>query len=120
MDCTDHRLRRNLAPCQDEIAKRNLGDAEMVDHAFIDAFEPATQQGDPIHPRPVTCHGLVEPTPPRGQIDQRHDALGGAAGLQNGCFQHIGAQHHASPAARRRVIDIAVFADAMCAQVVSL
>ena len=55
-----HRLRRNLAPGQHEIAQGHLFNVPMVQHPLIDTFEPAAQERNPIRRRPFARGRLIK------------------------------------------------------------
>ena len=112
-----HGLGGYFPPCHDKIAQRDLGDLVMVQHPLIDAFKAAAQQRDAICPGPVARHGLIKACPARGQIDHRPVFGRSAAGVINGGAQYIGAQHHASAAARRRVVNVFMPALTKAAQI---
>ena len=113
-------MRRDLAPRQDEIAKRDFFDAVVVEDALVDAFEPAAQQGDAGALGPLLRAGLGEGSAAGGKVDDGPFAAVGR-GVQRGHLQRavedVGAQDEARAAPRRRVIDVAVLARAKAAQV---
>ena len=102
----DQRHGRDLAPGQDEIAHRDLFDPVMLDHPLVEPLEAAANQRHAfalrIAPRGLLREGLAA----RGQEDQGTYTLRGL----DGALHHVGAQDHARPATRGRVIDVAVLA----------
>ena len=110
-----HRLRRNLAAGQDEIAQGDLVDAgdgpARADPpprtARTAASSPARRPSRAPWPDQTAARAATDRSPARPRS---------RAALQRR-VQHIGAQHHARPTARRGVIDIAVLADAKGAQI---
>ena len=92
----------------------------MVQHPLIHAFTPTTQQRNPIRRRPCARGRLIKRLAARRQIDHRPTrpvARRAVRGNPQRRIHHICPQHHARPATRWRVIDIAVLADAKAAQI---
>ena len=89
-----HRLRGDLAAGQDEVAKADLLDRVMVQHALVDTLEPSAKHRDALGRGPAAGHGLVEGLSPRGKVgDRPGGAVGGRAdgGLVEGGGHDIGA-----------------------------
>ncbi len=97
--------RRRLAARQHEIAEADLLGIVRVQHALIDAFEPAAQEGRPRLRRQFPHARLGQQTPARREIDQRP----GAARSGDGRVHDVRPHHHPGAAAKRGVVDGAVF-----------
>ena len=67
----DHCLSRDFTAREDEVAKRDFFDLVMIQHALIDALEPAADQSDAIGRRPFLRGSLGERFAARAEIDQR-------------------------------------------------
>jgi hypothetical protein len=70
-------------------------------------------------PDPVAHLRLIEPTPARRHQQARAGVLGGNGGIDRR-RQHVAAQHHAGAAAGRIVVDIAMPADAVIADLMGV
>ena len=108
----DQDLSRDLAAGQDIIADADLLDIMGVEDALVHPLETPADQRDALAFGKLAGAGLGQRAAARREIDHRQIAPRRAQGR----VHHIGANHHARATARRRVIDIAMPADAEIAQ----
>src|SRR5215210_5835376 len=105
----DHRS--ELAAREHVAADRDLVRAEVVDDPLVEALVAPAQQGHPRLGRELGGERVVQQPPARGQGDHppplaQVDGVDAVALAQRG-LHDVDAQHHARPAAERRVVDSA-------------
>ena len=106
-----HRLRGDLAPGQNKVAKADLLDRIGIQQALVHTFKPTAEQGDAVGRRPVPRLGLGEGLAAGRQIHDwpaRAVCRRASGRLIQRPGHHVGAQHHAGAAPCGRVIDIAM------------
>ena len=102
----DQRHGGDFAARKHVIADRNLLEPAGLDHPLVDALEPAA---DDQRPRPGgEFHHPRLGQWPTARAHQQARPVRGDIGGVDGVRQHVGAQHHAGPAAGRGVVDAAV------------
>ena len=99
---------RDLAARQHVVADRDLFELPRLDHALVDALEPAAHDDRrPARARASATRACVSGAP-RGVISRRGRVSSGADAASMRARQHVGLHHHAGAAAGRRVVDGAV------------
>ena len=101
----DQRNRGRLAARQHEVAETDLLDRPCLDDTLVNALEAPAQQRDPGPAGKRANRRLIERSPARRQQHQRP----GTAGAGDRRVEHVGTHHHARPAAKRRIVNGAVF-----------
>src|SRR5215471_8574697 len=101
----DHRDCRGFPARQHKVAKAYLFDGAGFQQAFIDALETAADHAYTRHCCKLAHPLLIEPAPSWRQQNERSYA----AGARDCCVEHVRPHHHSRPAAKRCVIDRAVF-----------
>ena len=99
----DHH-RADLTAGEDIITDRDLFDGPCVEDALVESLEAATHKYHALSTRELTDPGLRQQRSTRGQRQHRpaiRDTVDGSR-------QHVRLQHHAGPAARRRIINTAM------------
>src|SRR5689334_10022671 len=120
-DGVDHGHRRHLAAREDVAADRDLVVCEVVVDALVEALVAAGEQGQPLQPGQLGDDGIGELAadgrqhghPPRRQ-DRLH--VPAVRGLERRAH-HVDPDDHARAAAVRRVVGLAVVAEAELPQV---
>ena len=105
---SNHRIeqhqRRQFAAGQHVVADADLFHPAGIDHALIDALVAAAEQDDAGSGR-VALHIALRQRPAARRKEHKRPVIGHGG---NGGVHHVGAQHHPSPTAERRVIDRAM------------
>jgi len=82
----------------------------MFDHPLVQPLKTAADHGYSLRASQMARHALIEPATARRQVDQGPCTARAVHSGLDRVTHHIGAQHHAGPTARRRVIDVAMLA----------
>src|SRR5271168_4375127 len=112
----EHRERRDLAARKNIVADRDLDQAARPDDPLVGAFEARTDDHEPRPRRPFACAPLREWLAARAHDQPRTRIVRRQRRVEAG-GEHVGAHHHARPAAGRRVVDRAMAAEAMLANI---
>ena len=115
----EHGERRDLAARQHVVADRHLDQPAAGDDALVDALETRADDDEPRPRRPFARLALGERRAARAH-DQPRPLVVGLKRRVEARRQNVGAHHHARPAARRRVVDRAVAAEPVLADVARL
>jgi hypothetical protein len=101
---------------EDVVTEGEFFGLEVFDDAVVDAFVVAGDENEVVGGREILGGGLVEALSGRAGDDE---AAAGGEGLDSG-EQGFGSEDHAGAAAGRGVINLAVFADAVVAEIVDV
>jgi hypothetical protein len=115
-DGVDHDDGGDGAVGEDVVAEREFFGLEVFDDAVVNAFVVAGDEDEVVGGGEILGGGLVEAFASRAGDDE---AATGGEGF-DGCEERFGFEDHAGTAAGGGVIDLAVFADAVVAEVVDV